>query len=212
MSVKEWHLEKLGKKAVEALLKNNISAEYVENKEKAVERLLDLIPVHGTIGFGGSVTLGQLGIMDKLTARGNELLNHRLPGLTPEQRVEIGQKQQICDCFLCSTNAITLDGKLVNTDGTGNRVSAMIFGPRQVIVVAGANKVVRDVDAALEKIEMFTAPQNNKRLNLPNPCTKSGVCMDCQNESRICNVTTIIRKKPSFTAITVLVVGEELGL
>jgi len=211
MSDKAWQRETLGKKVVGALHKNNFQAEYVENKEKAVQRLLELIPSQGTVGTGGSVTIGELGILDKLAARGNEVLNHRAPGLTPEQSNEIRRKQQLCDCFVCSTNALTLDGKLVNVDGMGNRVSAMIFGPKKVIVVAGTNKIVRDVEAALERIELTAAPLNNKRLNTPNPCTKSGICMDCQGETRICNVTTILRKKPSQTDITVLVVGEELG-
>lgn len=211
MSIKEWQQETVGKKVVEALLKNNFQAEYLENKEKAAQRLLELIPTMGSVGVGGSVTIGELAILATLAARGNEILNHGAPGLTPQQATEIRKKQQTCDCFLCSTNAITLDGKLVNVDGSGNRVSAMIYGPEKVIIVAGTNKIVKDVEAALERIEMIAAPLNNKRLNLPNPCTKSGVCLDCQGESRICNVTTIMRKKPSRTDITVLVVGEELG-
>lgn len=211
MNPKEWHWGKLGKKAVEALSRNNFQAEYVENKEIAVQRLLELIPGQGSVGVGGSVTIDQLGVMDKLTARGNEVLFHLAPNLTPQQSKEIRKKQQVCDCFICSTNAITLDGKLVNMDGVGNRVSAMTFGPEKVIIVAGVNKIAKDVDSALKKIEMITAPLNNKRLNMPNPCTTTGVCMDCQSPTRICNVLTIMQKKPRLTDITVLVVGEELG-
>jgi len=211
MSVQEWQWETLGKKVVEALLKNNFKAEFLENKEKAAQRVLELVPAHGSVGQGGSVTINQLGVIEKLAARGNEILNHSAPGLTPEQATEVRQRQQTCDCFLCSTNAVTLDGKLINVDGTGNRVSAMIYGPGKVVIVVGANKIVRDVDAALERIEMTAAPLNNKRLNMPNPCTKNGLCLDCQAETRICNVTTIIRKRPRLTDMVVLVVGEELG-
>ena len=211
MTVKVWQREAVGKKVVEALLKNNFRAEYLGRKEEAAQRLLEIVPAQGSVGIGGSVTIGQLEVLDKLAARGNKVLNHGVPGLTPQQAIEIRREQQLCDCFICSTNAVTLDGKLVNVDGSGNRVSAMIFGPKKVIIVVGTNKIVKDVDAALERIETTAAPLNNKRLNLPNPCTKSGFCQDCQSESRICNITTIIRKMTRLTEITVLVVGEELG-
>ncbi len=212
MDIRSLQRESLGRKVVEALRKNNFQAEYLETKEKAAERLLELIPAQGTVGVGGSVTIAQLGVLDKLQARGNELLNHGSKDLTPEQAQEMRIRQQTCDCFLTSTNAVTLDGKLVNEDGTGNRVAAMIFGPSKVIVVAGTNKIVRDVDAALERIEMVEAPLNCMRLNYANPCVKTGYCIDCQSEDRICNVTTIIRKKPRRTDFTVLIVGEDLGL
>lgn len=208
---KEWHAETLGLKVVEALLKNNFAAEYAATKDEARRRLLELIPQSGSVGIGGSVTLNQLNIFDDLSQRGNVLLNHTLPSLSPEEKMDIRRKQLTCDCFLTSANALTLDGKIVNVDGTGNRVAAMIFGPKQVIIVAGVNKIVKDVDAALERIEMLAAPLNNKRLGSQNPCTKTGICMDCEAKTRICNVTTILRKKPSLTNTTVLIVGEELG-
>mgnify|MGYP001371451884 FL=1 len=207
MSLKQWHWEQLGKKAVEALKKNNFNAEYCENAAVAKQRLLELIPEQGSVGFGGSVTISDFNIREALAARGNQVLYHHAPGLTPEQVKAIRKQQLVCDCFVCSTNAITLDGKLVNVDGTGNRVAAMIFGPEKVIIVAGANKIVKDVDAALERIEMYTAPLNNKRLNTGNPCTITGICMDCANPNRICNVVTIMQKRPRLTDITVLVVG-----
>ena len=116
-----------------------------------------------------------------------------------------------CDVFICGTNALTLDGKLVNVDGVGNRVAAMTFGPKQVIIVAGVNKIVRNVDEAERRIELLAAPLNNKRLNRPNPCTVAGICVDCQGPTRICNVTTILRKRPPATPMQILIVGEELG-
>lgn len=211
MNIMDWQLERFGNKVVDALNKNNFQAQFIENKEKAAQRLLELVPVQGSVGIGGSVTIGQLDVLDTLAARGNEVLYHHAPGLTPEHSLEIRKKQLTCDCFISSTNAITLDGKLVNIDGNGNRVSAMTFGPEKVIIVAGANKIVKDLDAALERIEMIAAPLNNKRLNMKNPCTTTGLCSDCQSPSRICNVVTIMRKKPRLSNITVLVVGEALG-
>jgi len=116
------------------------------------------------------------------------------------------------DVYLTGTNALTIDGKLVNEDATGNRVASMIFGPRQVIVIAGINKIVKDVDSALERIEMHAAPMNSRRLKYPNPCAETGFCSDCSGERRICNIVTIMRKKPAQTEVTVIVVGEEMGL
>ncbi len=208
----EWHREALGKRVVEALKKNSFDAEYIATKEEARQKILEMVSAEATVGIGGTVTIrNELNIIDNLKARGNTLFIHNLPHLTPEENAEIRRKQLTCDFFLTSTNAVTLDGKLVNVDGVGNRVAAMIYGPKKVIVVAGINKVVKDVDSALERIELWAAPMNNKRIGLPNPCTKTGICMDCQGTTRICNITTILRKKPNETDMTVLVVGEEMG-
>ncbi len=209
--VKKWHKETLARKTVEALKKNHFQAEYVPSKEEARKRVIELIADSKTVGIGGSVTTAEINILEDLLKIGKEVLNHSLSTLTPEEKMTIRRRQLTCDCFISSTNALTMDGKLVNVDGTGNRVSAMIFGPKKVIIVVGANKIVKDLDAAMERIEMIAAPLNNKRLNFSNPCTQTGVCMDCTGISRICNITTILRKKPSQTDIIVLVVGEELG-
>lgn len=209
--IRKWHNETLGQKVVEALKKNNFNAEYVETKEDAKKKVLELLENSTSIGIGGSMTTIELGILEELEKKGKEVLNHGSAALSPEEKLTIRRRQLTCDCFICSTNAITLDGKLVNVDGTGNRVSAMIFGPKKVVIIAGINKIAADVDSALERIEMYAAPMNNKRLNLPNPCTKVGICMDCLASTRICNVTTIIRKKPSLSDINIIIVGEELG-
>lgn len=208
---KQWYYETLGKKVVEALRKNNFHAEYVATKEEARQKVLSLAADSRSIGVGGSITIKELGVVEQLAAEGKEILDHALPGLKPEESLAIRHKQLTCDCFLSSTNAVTLDGQLVNVDGTGNRVGAMGFGPKKVIVVAGINKAVKDLQAALARIETIAAPLNNKRLNRANPCTKSGVCQDCSASTRICNITTIIRKKPPLTDINVIIVGEELG-
>ncbi len=206
-----WHNDVIGERAVAALVKNKFTATYCKTGPEAVEKILEQIPPNASIGIGGSWTVMQLGLLDKLAARGSEVLNHGKAGLTPEEAMAIRRRQLTCDVFLTGTNAVTLDGKLVNTDGVGNRVAAMIFGPKKVIVVVGTNKIVRDVEAAEERIELYAAPINNKRLKLPNPCTKTGECMDCASDTRICNVTTIMKKKPKFTDVHVFVVGEELG-
>lgn len=209
--VKVWHNETIGTKTVGALIKNNFQAMYCPTKEEAVEKILALIPLDGTVGIGGSWTVGELGLLDKLASRGNTMFNHGLPGLSGEAKMELRRKQLTCDVFLAGTNAVTIDGKLVNTDGAGNRVAAMIFGPKKVIIVVGVNKIVKDLDEAEKRIQLYAAPINNKRLNTPNPCVKTGECMDCQGPTRICNVTTIMSKRPVFTDIHVVVVGESFG-
>lgn len=206
-----WHSDTLGAKAVESLVKNNFTATYVKTRQEAVDQILSLIASDATIGVGGSWTLQDLKLPSILEERGNTVYNHNKPGLTPEEAMDLRRKELTADVFLTGTNAITLDGKLVNVDGAGNRVAAMIFGPKKVIIVAGVNKIVQDVAAAEQRIETIAAPVNNKRLNRPNPCTVTGVCMDCQGPTRICNVTTIMKKRPTPTDIHIFIIGEELG-
>lgn len=209
--LKVWHSEKIGTKTVAALIKNNFQATYCQTRQEAVEQILALIPVEETVGVGGSWTVGELGLLDKLAARGNTMFNHGLPDLSAETRVELRRKQLTCDVFLTGTNAVTMDGRLVNTDGVGNRVASMIFGPKKVVIVVGVNKIVKDIAEAERRIQLYAAPINNKRLNTVNPCIRTGECMDCQGPTRICNVTTIMNKRPVLTDIHVVVVGEDLG-
>lgn len=207
----EWHKNLMAQKAVEALKKNNFEAEYVATKEEARDRLLALIPAGASIGKGGSMTIVELNVLEELEKRGHCIYNHGLSTLSPEEKDEVRRKELTCDYFICSTNALTLDGKLVNVDGTGNRVAAMIYGPKKVIIVTGINKLVKNVERAIERIETIAAPINCKRFNFSNPCTKNGMCMDCQADTRICNVTTIMHKKPHNSNINVIIVGEQMG-
>lgn len=208
---KTWHIDTIGAKAVEALIKNNFKATYCKTRQDGMKQILELIPADVQVGIGGSWTISELGLLDELTIRGNLVLNHNQPGLTDEQKMEIRHKQLCCDVFLTGSNAVTLDGKLVNTDGAGNRVAAMIFGPKKVIVIVGINKIVKDVTEAEKRIKSHAAPLNNKRLGTVNPCVKTGECMDCQGPTRICNVTTILNKRPLLTDMTVFIIGEDLG-
>ncbi len=206
-----WHTELIAKQVVESLNKNHFSAEFVSTKEAAVQAILNLIPENAVIGMGGSWTLQQIGITPLLEARGNKILNHNKPGLTPQEVLSFRHGQLSCDVFLSGTNAITLDGQLVNTDGIGNRVAAMIFGPKKTIIVAGTNKIVRDLDEAQSRIDLIAAPINCKRLNRKTPCVQTGQCMDCQSPERICNITTVLHKRPTLADFHIILVGEELG-
>lgn len=208
----QWHRETLGQKLVKALEKNNFAATYVANREEAAAKLLELIPASASIGFGGSVTLAQLGIIAKLEQRGNPVMNYLKPGLSPQEIKAIRRQHLLSDVYLSGTNAVTLDGKLVNVDATGNRVGAMLFGPDKVFIVVGINKIVHDLAEAENRVKVWASPPNNRRLDYPNPCAQTGVCVDCQGPTRICNITTIMHKKPRQTEVHVIVVGEELGL
>lgn len=201
----------LGTKTVEVLKKNRFDAAYFPSAQAALEELFAVIPPDATVGIGGSWTLIQLQVVEKLEARGNIVYCHHKPGLTPEEILDIRRKQLTCDVFLTSTNAITEDGCLVNTDATGNRVAAMTFGPKKVIVLAGINKIVPTDADAQERIRSTAAPLNNKRLKRPNPCVQTGHCMDCQGPSRLCNVTSVIHKRPPASDIHVWIIGEEVG-
>jgi hypothetical protein len=129
-----------------------------------------------------------------------------------EERLRLIQKSFSADIFLSSTNAITEDGKLFNVDATGNRVGAMFIGPKKTIIVAGVNKIVKDVEAAEKRLKEWVAPQNIKRLNRKTPCAETGVCADCSSPDRICNIYVVLAKKPSRTDIVVILVGERLGI
>jgi hypothetical protein len=163
------------------------------------------------VAFGGSQTAKQLELQQRVTAAGAEILDHNAAGLSDEEKLEVMRKQQICDVFICSSNAISLQGELYNLDGHGNRVAAMAFGPRRVIVVAGVNKLVADEEASWERIRTIAAPINFKRLNRPNPCTKTGVCMNCNLPTRGCNIYVATRRKPPIMDFSVFIVNQNLG-
>lgn len=203
--------EELGLKTVEALQKNRFNASFYKTAQEALEKLFSMIMPEESVGIAGSWTLQQLDVVEALEKRGNIVFCHHKPGLSPEEVLETRRKQLTCDVFLTGTNAITMDGRLVNTDATGNRVAAMIFGPKKVIILAGVNKIVQNLEDAEERIRMTAAPLNNRRLNRSNPCVQTGKCMDCQGPTRLCNVTTVLHKRPPASDIHVLVIGEALG-
>lgn len=194
---------------VSLLTKKGFIVHSAENGEQAKEIALALIG-NGSAGFGGSMTVHSLGLSDELRKRGNAVYKHW--DAKPEEFVEVFRKAGCADFFVCSTNAITRDGKLVNTDGTGNRVSAMIGGPGAVILIIGKNKFVKHTNDARKRIKEVICPLNAKRLNLPTPCGLTGKCADCSMPQRMCRVTTIIDYPPRMVkAMHLILVDEELG-
>ena len=155
--------------------------------------------------------MNECGLMDALQKRTDITLLDRSKACSPEEVKEIYHKALSCDYYFMSTNAVTLDGELVNTDGNGNRVAALIFGPAQVIIVCGMNKVATDTDAAIARVRNIASPPNCNRLNRKTPCATTGVCADCLSPECICNHTVITRRCGTPHRIKVLLVGEELG-
>jgi L-lactate utilization protein LutB len=207
---KQWHMETIIQRTLEALENNGFTVEYTANIVQATEAILNMIPTTALVGVGGSITVRELGLVQALHARGNPVAQH-WGDYSPDERMKIRRQQLTADIFLTSSNAITEKGQLVNVDGAGQRVAAMIFGPKKVIVVAGINKVVMDLNAAIDRINNVAAPINAKRLNRKTPCATTGICSDCESTERICNIMTIIEKKPLLTDFTVVLVGEALG-
>ncbi|MGO8991060.1 MAG: lactate utilization protein [bacterium] len=210
-SIKEWWIEEKAKKAVERLVAHDFKAVYAKTKEEAVQEIRKQITPKQRIGVGGSLTLRELGILEKLEAEGYTIYNHWKPGLSRESMLEIRKSQMTSDLFLSSVNAVTLNGELVNIDGIGNRVNSSVFGPGKVILVAGHNKIVDDVQEGIKRIKNVAAPLNARRLNIDVPCAKLGKCVDCNSPNRICRVIVIHERKPSLTDIFIILVGEELG-
>jgi len=209
--IKEWWIEEKAKKAVERLAAHDFKAIYVKAKVEAVQEILKQITPGMKIGIGGSVTLRELGILEKLEAQGYTVYNHWKPGLSRESMLEIRKSHMTSDLFLSSVNAVTLNGELVNIDGIGNRVNSTVFGPGKVVLVAGYNKIVDDVQEGIKRIKNVAAPLNARRLNIDVPCAKLGKCVDCNSPNRICRVIVIHERKPSLTEMLVILVGEELG-
>jgi hypothetical protein len=210
MDVKSRYLQARALKTVEALKKNGFNAVYAPTKQEAISIALNLVPQNATVGVGGSVTIRELGIVESLKMKGHLIFDH-YQGTTDEEKTAACKAQLTSDVFFASSNAVSIDGKLVNIDGTGNRVASMIYGPGQVILVIGAHKITDNLQQAIERAKQIAAPLNAERLNRNTPCVASGVCHNCDSKERICKVTTIIEKKPSNTPFTVIIVGEEIG-
>ena len=209
-SMKRWHRECLAKDIIEVLKNKGYNALYAEDVQAARMMVSSIIEPQASVGVGGSVTLIETGILNDIqTGPYNYIDRYNQPSF--EHMVEKYKEAFSADYFVTSTNAITKQGDLVNIDCTGNRVGAMAFGPEKVIVIAGTNKIVRDINAGITRAKEI-APINAKRINHPTPCAEDGKCHDCTCQQRICNVTNIIHNCYKFPGrIIVIVVPENLG-
>ena len=206
-----WLWEKMGEECVKNLNRHGLDAHLVPTIEAARELVLELCAPYKSFGWAGSDTTRSLGVLEELKKRGAEIHDHWQQGLSQEQDLEIRLAQGRSECFLCSANAISAEGEIVNVDGIGNRTAAMQFGPRHVIVVAGMNKVVPDLASALRRVKEVAGPMRARSLNMETPCAKTGRCEDCNSPQRICRVTTIIHRKPMLTRVSVVLIPVALG-
>jgi len=196
---------------VKNLVKHGFEAIKVSDRSAACNEILRRVPSDKTVGLGGSVSLREMGLVSMLEKQGNILYDHWKPGITQEESLRIRRAHQSCDVYITSANAITMNGEIVNIDGACNRISAMVFGSRGVIIVAGRNKIVQDVSAGIARIKNKVAPMNAKRLGLDLPCAKLGRCIECDSPQRICRGTLILERRPFPTNILVMIVQEDLG-
>ena len=201
--------DKAGPVVVEAMKKRGFEAYYVSTAEEAREKALELIPENSVVSWGGSITIDEIGLKQAVIDRGCKVIN-RDEAESPEERMELMRKALTCDVFLMSVNAVSEGGQLVNIDGNGNRVAALCYGPKEVIVVAGMNKVAGNLEEAYARARKFAAPVNAQRFNLATPCGKTGLCADCLSPECICSQIVVTRRS-SGGRIKVILVGEELG-
>jgi len=195
---------------IKGLNKRNMSGYYFETAAKAKEYVNHMIEDGKTVTWGGSMTIKNMGLPSLLHSRDLNVLDRDLVD-SPEEVGNLYRQAFSSDYYLMSTNAITLDGQLVNIDGNGNRLAALIYGPDKVIIVAGMNKVTRNVDEGIYRVRNMAAPPNTNRLNINTPCSKTGVCNDCLGQATICCEIVITRKSRHNNRIHVILVGEELG-
>ena len=195
-----------------ALKHNGFETAVVENADEARAFIVAAAQGAKTIGQCGSVTVIDLNVIPEL-AKNAEILNHSAPDLTNEQRLEVMRRQQTCDLMICSANAISTNGEIVNIDGVGNRVSASVFGPANILIVAGRNKIAEGgIAEALKRAKDSACPTNAHRVGrTTTPCVKTGKCHNCDSPERICRVTVIMERKPSRSDVTVLLVNEDFG-
>jgi NADPH:quinone reductase-like Zn-dependent oxidoreductase len=202
--------EALGLSVVKELKAKGYEAVYVPTKEKALEEVLKLIPENVSVGVPGTVTVRDIGAMEKLAERGCKISHHWIPALSPEERTQVLLDEYNAEYFLTSANALTRDGKIVSIDGTGNRVSAMAWGLSTLIFVVGINKVVANLDEAIARAKSAAQP-NTLRLNGNTPCVQTGYCVDCNSPARTCRALLILERPTMGRKSHVILVGEDLG-
>ncbi len=192
------------------LRKHGFDAYYCNNRKEALKNALELIPKNDIVSWGGSVTIQEIGLLEAV--RNSYRVIDRDKAATMEEKLEMMRQALLCDTFLMSSNGISEDGQLVNIDGTGNRCAALVYGPRQVLVFAGINKITKTVEEAFARARNTAAPINVQRFSDLNvPCHKTGVCSNCQIEDSVCCQIVMTRRCRPAGRIKVILIGENLG-
>ena len=220
MDVKQLIWEKQIQTVMKNLRKNRMEAYYVPSRDAVASQVAALLHPGDTVAVGGSETLKQTGVLELLRNGEYRFLDRYAPGLSPEQVRRIFLDSFDADAYLCSTNAVTLNGELYNVDGNANRVAAMCYGPRSVILVVGCNKIVKNLQEAVSYVKRVSAPANTVRLGCHTPCAETGICIGlegtdctagCGNDNRICCTYVVMARQRDPGRIKVILVGEELG-
>ncbi len=204
------------------LKKNKMDAYYCDTKEDACKLVKTLIQKGNVISSGGSVTLKQTGVYDIITSDDYNYLDRSTPGITREEVEEVYRKTFSADVFFTSTNAVTENGELYNVDGNSNRVAAILYGPKSVVVICVYNKIVKNIDEAVKRVKTKAAPPNTVRLNIDTYCSKNGECVSmqqenaelcsgCHSDGRICCNYVVCAQQRHAGRIKVIIIGEEYG-
>lgn len=207
----KWLKESRVDSTINSLKKNGMNGYLVNSHEELIEKINELTNDGDTVSCGGSMSLFETGVIDYLRSGKYNFLDRYEGGLSKDDLKKLYRNTFSADVYFTSTNAITEKGELYNVDGNGNRVAAMLYGPDKVIIIAGINKIVENIEEAIKRNERVSAPANCKRLNRATPCVKVGHCMDCSSKDRICNEYTIIRRQGNKDRIHVIFLNEELG-
>ena len=204
------YYEKRAQVLVKNLKRRHFEAYYCPDSASALAKALELIPEGASVGWGGALSAQQIGLIDAVKS-GNFAAIDRDAATTPEERTQALKRCLTADVFLCGANALSLDGQMVNIDGTGNRVAAIAYGPDTILVIAGMNKVCDTLDDAVTRARTVAAPMNKQRFPFKTPCEVTGACADCKSEESICNQILITRNCRPAGRIKFVLVGEELG-
>ncbi|MFN4268139.1 MAG: lactate utilization protein [Fervidobacterium pennivorans] len=206
-----WKYKALAEKLAKEMKRRHFEVHIVNSKEELLKKVRELVPEGSTVANGGSLTLIENGVLD-IFRNGNYVYYDRYAAKTPEERRELELKAFTVDYYLSGANAITEDGRLVFLDGNGNRVAAIVYGPKNVIIVSSVNKVVKSMEDARERLR-FISPMNSKRLNLSTPCVQKGFCYDCASSDRICNYFVVVESSARIPGrIKVILTTFETGL
>ena len=207
----KWVNEKKIEKTISNLKKNNINGYYVKDNDELINLIKDIAKEGEVVSVGGSMSLFESKVIELLRSGRYEFLDRYKKDLTQEDIKEIYRKSFFADTYFASANAITEDGKIFNVDGNGNRVAAILYGPDKVVLIVGVNKIVKNIEQAVARNRAISGPANAKRLNLSTPCIKTGQCMECNIEDRICCEYTVIKRQRNPKRMHVIFINDTLG-
>lgn len=207
----KWLQEMRINNTIKALEKNNMNGYLVNNKEELILKLDELVPKNSKVACGGSMTLFEVGVIEYLRQEKFKFMDRYKLGLTAEEIRKVYIDSFSADVYFSSSNAITEDGGIYNVDGNGNRVAALLYGPEKVIIIVGINKIVSNIEEAIERNRRISAPANCKRLYKQTPCVTTGYCMDCSSPEKICREYTFIKSQANKDRIHIIFMNEQLG-